>query len=73
MCPDGVSPFVLGVDVGPVLEQQLNDADSVVAGSQVERRGLQEKRAGQQVSSAGGSERLMKARSGVLQSAGDVL
>lgn len=41
-----VSPFVLGVNVGPVLEEELNDADSVVAGSQVERRGLEEKRAG---------------------------
>lgn len=75
-----VSPFVLGVNISPVLEEQLNDADSVVAGSQVEWRGLEEKRVGQQMSSAGGfglcchgTERLMKARSGVLQSAGDVL
>lgn len=41
-----VSPFVLGVDISPVLEEQLDDADSVVPGSQVERRGLEEKRVG---------------------------
>lgn len=41
-----VSPFVLGVNVSPMLEEELNDADSVVAGSQVERRGLEEKRVG---------------------------
>lgn len=39
-----VSPFVLGVNVGSVLEEQLNDADSVVSGSQVQRRGLLKRR-----------------------------
>lgn len=34
------SPFVLGMDVGTVLEEELNDADPVVAGSQVEGRRL---------------------------------
>lgn len=35
-----VSPFILGVNVSSVLEEELHDADPVVAGSQVERRGL---------------------------------
>lgn len=34
------SPLVLGVDVGTVLEEELDDADPVVACSQVEGRGL---------------------------------
>lgn len=32
-----VSPLVLGVNVGSMLKEELNNADSVVAGSQVER------------------------------------
>lgn len=40
LCP----PFVLGMDVGSVLQQQLDDADTVVARSQVEGRGLQRER-----------------------------
>lgn len=39
------SPFVLGVDIGAVLKEELNDADPVVACSQVEGRGLQERTA----------------------------
>lgn len=46
LCRRCVSPFVLGVDISPVLEEQLNDADSVVARSQVQRRGLEERRGG---------------------------
>lgn len=33
-------PFVFGVDVGSVLQQQLDDPDAVVACGQVEGRGL---------------------------------
>lgn len=33
-------PFVFGVDVGSMLQQQLDDADAVVACGQVEGRGL---------------------------------
>lgn len=33
-------PFVFGMDVGSVLQQQLDDADAVVACGQVEGRGL---------------------------------
>lgn len=39
-------PLVLGVDVGSVLQQQLDDADAVVARGQVEGRGLQRERGG---------------------------
>lgn len=33
-------PFVFGVDVSSMLQQQLDDADTVVACGQVEGRGL---------------------------------
>ena len=39
-------PFVLGVDVGAVLQQELDDADAVVAGRQVQRSGLGREGAG---------------------------
>lgn len=42
---ESVPPFVFGVNVGSVLEEELNDADPVVAGGQVEGRGLEERRA----------------------------
>lgn len=34
------SPFILGVDVGSVLQQELDDCQTVVAGSKMQRRGL---------------------------------
>lgn len=35
-----VSPFVLGVNISSVLEKELDNADPVVAGGQVEGRRL---------------------------------
>lgn len=37
---DTPSPFVLGVHVGSVLQQELDDGQPVVAGREVQRRGL---------------------------------
>lgn len=39
----GVLPLVLGMDVCSVLQQELNDADAVVPGGQVQRGGLKER------------------------------
>lgn len=74
-----LSPLVLGVNVSSVLEEELNDADAVVAGGQVKGRGLEERKAVKNRSQLGGSvcaafdgrgsKRLISATSDVLRRA----